>query len=142
MSLTGQILIVDDEPHVRLYLTLIVRTLGQFEVVGVSNGLEGLATYRAFTTPPSLIMLDVNMPGIDGIETLRLLRSAGAACPIVMLTSLATRQRVEEAITSGADHYIRKDTPREDILVQLKSVLDDAADIDPPALPPPSPPSA
>ena len=139
MSLNGQILIVDDEPHVRLYLTLIVRTLGQVEVQGASNGLEGLAAYRALTTQPALIMLDVNMPGIDGIETLRLLRSAGATCPIVMLTSLATRQRVEEAITSGADHYIRKDTPREDIIVQLKTVLDDSAEQDAPAIPPPLP---
>lgn len=142
MLLTGKILIVDDEPHVRLYLTLIVRALGQFEVLGASNGLEGLATYRTFTAQPSLIMLDVNMPGIDGIETLRMLRSAGATCPIVMLTSLATRQRVEEAITSGADHYIRKDTPREDILVQLKSVLDDSADFDPPLPPTPAAPAA
>ncbi len=132
MQLTGHILIVDDEAHVRLFLTLIVRSLGTIEVHGAPNGLEALAAYRALPCAPLLILLDVNMPGIDGIETLRLLRAAGATCPIVMLTSLATRQRVEEAIVAGADHYIRKDTPRDEIISQLKTVLEDAGETAPP----------
>jgi CheY-like chemotaxis protein len=146
MKLTGHILIVDDEAHVRLFLSLIVRSLGTVEIHGAPNGLEALAAYRALPCAPSLILLDVNMPGIDGIETLRLLRAAGATCPIVMMTSLATRQRVEEAIVAGADHYIRKDTPRDDIVIQLQNVLDDASDSLPaperlqaPRLPPTSP---
>jgi len=126
MHLTGNVLIVDDEPHVRLYISFILRTLGPVTVNEAGNGQEGVTLFHTLRPPPSLILLDVNMPGIDGIDTLRRLRAEGASCPIVMLTSLATRQRVEDAIAGGADHYIRKDTPKDEIIAQLKTLLDES----------------
>jgi CheY-like chemotaxis protein len=126
MPLTGNVIIVDDEPHVRLFLSLVVRGLGPVTINEAPNGRDAVALFRSLSPAPNLILLDVNMPGMDGIETLRQLRAEGARCPIVMLTSLATRQRVEEALASGADHYLRKDTPRTEIASELQSVLDDA----------------
>ncbi|AKC82480.1 hypothetical protein IMCC26134_06275 [Verrucomicrobia bacterium IMCC26134] len=125
MRLNGKVIIVDDEPHVRLFLSLIVRSMGTATILEAPTGKDAVNIFNALTKPPCLIMLDVNMPGMDGIETLRQLRHDGALCPIVMLTSLATRQRIEEAIAAGADHYIRKDTPKDEIVKQLQFVLDE-----------------
>lgn len=139
MTPTGNILIVDDESHVRRYLSLVARTLGPVQVHEASDGESALALYAALVPPPILVMLDVNMPGIDGIETLRRLRAAGYENAAVMLTSLANRQTIEDAIAAGADHYMRKDSTKEEILAGLQSVLaqtdsdTDEEDDDPPA---------
>jgi CheY-like chemotaxis protein len=125
MRLNGKVIIVDDEPHVRLFLSLIVRSMGTVTILEAPTGKDAVTMFNALKEPPCLMMLDVNMPGMDGIETLRQLRLDGALCPIVMLTSLATRQRIEDAIASGADHYIRKDTPKDEIRKQLQFVLDE-----------------
>ena len=60
-------------------------------------------------------MLDVNMPIMDGIATLRALKEINPDAVVVMLTSLANRQTIDEAIALGAANYIRKDAPPEDI---------------------------
>ena len=126
MKLTGHVLVVDDESHVRLYISLILRTLGPVIVHQAMCGTAALALHRSMSPKPSLVMLDINMPGIDGLETLRLLRHEGATCPIVMLTSLASRQAVEDAITAGGTGFIRKDTPRAEIAALLAEIMDGA----------------
>lgn len=130
MTHTGTLLLVDDEAHVRRFLSLVARGLGPVEVREASDGEAALAAYAALPSPPLLVLLDVNMPGIDGVETLRRLRTAGYEGPAVMLTSLANRQTVEDAISAGADHYLRKDTPKEEILAALQNVLANAASPD------------
>jgi CheY-like chemotaxis protein len=136
MTPNGNILIVDDEPHVRRYLSLVARSLGPVQVHEASDGESALALFPTLSPAPLLVLLDVNMPGIDGIETLRRLRSAGYENPAVMLTSLANRQTIEDAIAAGADHYLRKDTPKEEILAGLRAVLAQEAGDEP--SPPPS----
>jgi CheY-like chemotaxis protein len=121
--ISGNILIVDDEPHVRRYLSLVVRTLGAVQVHEAPDGEAALALFPSIAPPPILVLLDVNMPGIDGIETLRRLRAAGYDNPAAMLTSLANRQTIEDAISAGADNYIRKDTPKEEIVAALRDLL-------------------
>jgi len=128
MSSAGNILIVDDEPHVRRFLSLVVRSLGPFQVHEAADGEAALALYAALSPAPALVLLDVNMPGIDGIETLRRLRAAGYENPAAMLTSLANRQTIEDAISAGADHYLRKDTPKDEILAALRALLPAAPD--------------
>lgn len=124
MTHTGNILVVDDEAHVRRYLSLVARGLGAVQVHEAPDGESALAIYPTLSPAPILVLLDVNMPGIDGIETLRRLRAAGYENPAVMLTSLANRQTVEDAMDAGADHYLRKDTQKEEILAALRAVLD------------------
>ena len=143
MRPTGNILIVDDEAHVRRYLSLVARGLGPVQVHEAPDGEAALALFASLSPPPILIMLDVNMPGIDGIETLRRLRAAGYENPAVMLTSLANRQTIEDAIAAGADHYMRKDTTKEDILAGLQAVLaqfeaDNSGDAGEETTPPPA----
>lgn len=121
MSLTGTILLVDDEAHIRKYVGLLLRQLGRITIIEAANGEEAIAAYQR--EKPLLVLLDVNMPHMDGIETLRRLKAIDAACRVVMLTSLANRQTVEEALSLGAVHYIRKDTSKEEMAKTLTEAL-------------------
>lgn len=129
MSPPLNILIVDDEPHVRRFLSLVVRSVApSAQVLEAGEGEAALALFPTIQPPPALVLLDVNMPGIDGIETLRRLREAGHEGPAIILTSLANRQTVEEAIGAGADHYVRKDTPKEEIAALIRPLLEPSED--------------
>jgi two-component system chemotaxis response regulator CheY len=75
-------------------------------------------------------MLDVNMPVMDGIETLRALKALNPDCVVVMLTSLANRQTIDDAAALGAANYIRKDAPPEDIGRALSDTIDSCFEFD------------
>lgn len=121
MSFNGKILLVDDEAHVRKYIGLIVRQLGSPTVIEASNGREAVELYE--TARPDLVLLDVNMPLQDGIQTLKQLNQIDPECVVVMMTSLASRQIIEEAAELGAANYIRKDTPKDEILALLQQTI-------------------
>ncbi len=114
MNIPEPVLIVDDEPHIRRFLALMLRQLGATQIVEAANGDEALAIFPGLQ--PGLILLDINMPGRTGIETLAEIRRQGSETVAVMLTSLTSRQIVEETLAVGADCFIRKDTPRQEIL--------------------------
>jgi CheY-like chemotaxis protein len=121
MTFRGKILLVDDEPHVRKFVGLIVRGLGAPTLLEAANGREAIDLYRR--EAPDLVLLDVNMPHLDGLATLRELRELDPEAVVVMLTSLANRQTVEECAELGATDYLRKDTPRAEITEKLASIL-------------------
>jgi len=117
----GKILIVDDEVHVRKFVSLIARSLGEPAIIEAADGREALAKYA--TEAPDLVLLDVNMPVLDGVHTLAELLKRDAKAKIIMLTSLANRQTIEKCLNAGAAGYIRKDTPRESILNELTAIV-------------------
>jgi len=123
MPFDGKILIVDDEPHVRKFIGLVARGLGSPVLVEAADGEEGLAKYAAET--PDLVLLDVNMPVLDGLEALKLLRQRDPNAVVVMLTSLANRHTIEECVKLGAVGYIRKDTAKNTILAELSTIVRD-----------------
>lgn len=121
MSFTGTILLVDDEPHIRKFVSLILRQIGATNLTEAANGEEALAIYHRDT--PDLVLLDISMPRLDGLETLRRLKQTDPDCVVVMLTSLVNRQSVDEALALGAANYIRKDTPKEEIARALEETI-------------------
>jgi CheY-like chemotaxis protein len=122
MAFNGKILLVDDEPHIRKFVGLLLKQLGSPTIVEAANGQEALALYQQ--EQPDLVMLDVNMPGLDGIATLRKLRELDPEVVVIMLTSLASRQVVEGAANLGACLYIRKDTPKDEMLKMLRETIE------------------
>jgi two-component system, chemotaxis family, chemotaxis protein CheY len=134
MNFSGSILLVDDESHIRKFISLLLRHLGIAKIFEARNGKEALEVYKRES--PDLVMLDVNMPVMDGIETLRALKQLNPDAVIVMLTSLANRQTIDEAVALGAANYIRKDAPPEDIGRALAETIDacfESEDEEPPA---------
>ena len=124
MKLEGKVLVVDDEAHIRKFVTLMVHSLGEPIVLEAANGNAALEVYER--EKPCLVLLDVNMPRVDGIQTLRNLKRSDPACTVVMLTSLVNRQTVEECLRLGAVGYLRKDNPPADMLAQLQKIISDS----------------
>ena len=122
MNFEGSILLVDDEAHIRKFMSLLLRHLGITRIFEAPNGASALEVYKA--ERPDLVMLDVNMPQMDGIETLKALKELDPDCVVVMLTSLANRQTIDQAVALGAANYIRKDAPPEDIGRALADTID------------------
>jgi CheY-like chemotaxis protein len=102
-----QVLIADDEPHV-LELVRITLEDERVQVTEAQDGETALALAHALR--PDVILLDVEMPGLDGLEVCRRLRMdpAFTDTAIVMLTAAAQRQDVERGLAAGADEYLTK----------------------------------
>lgn len=122
MNFSGTILLVDDEAHIRKFVSLILKQLGATNLREASNGQEALAAYQAEN--PDLVLLDISMPLMDGLETLRRLKEIDPDCVVVMLTSMVNRQSIDEALALGATNYIRKDTPKEEIGRALEETIE------------------
>ena len=135
MNFTGTILLVDDEPHIRKFIGLVLRQVGAPRIIEAGDGEEALAVYQR--EHPDLVLLDINMPGLTGVETLQQLKAADPDCLVVMLTSLASRQIVEETLALGAVGYIRKDTPKYEIIRTLSEIIANCLDAGEPAEPAP-----
>lgn len=121
MSFNGKVLLVDDEPHIRKYVSVLLRTLGSPIIFEATNGREAVELFER--ERPDLTLLDVNMPVQDGLETLPLLLALDPDAVIVMLTSLTTRQIVEEAAQHGATSYLRKDLPRDELAAAIREII-------------------
>lgn len=127
MNFTGMILLVDDEAHIRKFVSLILKQLGNPIIVEASNGEEAVEVYRR--EGPDLVLMDVSMPRMDGIETLKALKAIDPNCAVIMLTSIVNRETIEQALEAGALNYIRKDVPKEDIAKSLAETIDATFDL-------------
>ncbi len=116
-------LIVDDEPHLRMYLKLILKQIGFNTFFEAKNGQEAVDLYQLHK--PDLVLLDVNMPVKEGMEALEEIMEFDAAAVVVMASSVASRQAVERSVELGASYYLRKDTPKNEIVDQLNALIDD-----------------
>jgi CheY-like chemotaxis protein len=121
MPFAGKILLVDDEPHIRKFIGLLARGLGSPVIIEAANSEEALAKFAEES--PDLVLLDVNLPGIGGLQILSAILAQDPNAMVVMLTSLANRQTVEESLRLGAVGYIRKDTPKEAIFAELAEII-------------------
>ncbi|WP_194755775.1 two-component system response regulator NarL [Aliidiomarina indica] len=122
MSEQYSVLLVDDHPLLIKGLKQLLEFEENITVVGeVNNGKEAVA--RAADLDPDLIVLDLNMQGMDGIETLKSMRDAGVTSRIVMLTVSDADEDVVDAISAGADGYLLKDMDPEQLVEQLKKSL-------------------
>lgn len=101
----ARILVVDDDPKVREILKDFLEIKG-YAVTTVSSGAEALTVLEE--TQPHLILLDIMMPGMDGLETLRRIREMDQAVGIVMITSVDEGEIAKEAVRRGAYDYITK----------------------------------
>lgn len=99
-----RILVADDEPRIRDLLRIVLENHG-FEIAEAEDGEAALNSFAS--SPPDLVILDVMMPGMDGFECCRRLRSI-SGCPILMLTAKGEDYDQVEGLESGADDYMVK----------------------------------
>lgn len=108
------LLIVDDHPVVRDGLRGMFAGDERFRVLGeAADGREALAVAAA--VQPDVVLMDLRMPGMDGVTAIRALREQGSAARVLVLTTYDTDSDVLPAIRAGATGYLLKDTPREEL---------------------------
>jgi two-component system KDP operon response regulator KdpE len=115
-----RILVVDDEPAIRRALRPPLVELG-FQVAEASRGEEALQLLR--TGNVDAVLLDVNMPGIGGIETLRRIRTFAPRLPILMLTVRDQEEDKVEALESGADDYVTKPFSTRELIARIRAAV-------------------
>ena len=115
-----RILSVDDSKTIRQKIKNLAEVIGM-EVLEAENGREGLDVLEAFKGDVGLILLDVEMPVMDGYEFLRTVKrdSRYKDIPVIMLTSVSQKEKVIEAVRSGAKQYITKPFSGEDVLAKI-----------------------
>jgi two-component system nitrate/nitrite response regulator NarL len=116
-----RVLLIDDHSLVRTGIGELLQSRGVQVVASVASGEEGVR--RARELPSDIIMLDVRMPGMTGIETLKKLRASGIATPVVMLTMSREDADLGAALRAGAQGYLLKDIEPEELVPALEAVL-------------------
>ncbi len=117
---TPHVLIIEDDQGVREALEVVL-DVQSYRVTGVDRGEDGLVVLADGGV--DLVVLDLNLPGIDGIETCRQLRSAGFAGPVLMLTARhEVRDRVS-GLDAGADDYLPKPFALAELLARIRALL-------------------
>ena len=117
--IAATILVVDDEPQIRRVLRAALTSQG-YVIIDAKTGEEGLESVRK--NKPDLVLLDVNMPGLGGIEACREIRRSSDA-PIIMLTVRNAERDKVLALDAGADDYVVKPFGIEELLARIRSAL-------------------
>ena len=115
-------LIADDEAHMRTFLKLMLMKLGIGNIYQMHNGMDAVEAFSEYR--PNLVLLDINMAKMNGLEALKEIRKIDPDVIIVMLTAVSTRDAVEDSNRSGATFYILKTQDPEEILSLLKRVIE------------------
>lgn len=105
MGAGTKVLVIDDQPGIRRLLAEVLQEEG-YDVAIAANGQEALQKVKDIT--PRLILMDMKMPGMDGLETFRELKKIGKAERVVMMTAYGELELVKEAMSMGAHKYITK----------------------------------
>ena len=122
MSEGNRILVIDDHPLFRKGVGQLIAMAPHLNLVGeASSGEQGVKAARELE--PDMILLDLHMAGMSGIDTLRAIRDAGLDCRIVMLTVSDNAEDLVAAIRGGADGYLLKDMEPEDLLASIDEAL-------------------
>ena len=116
-----RVVIADDQALVRAGFRMILEEVGGFQVAGeAANGEEAIAAVRRHR--PDLVLMDVRMPTLDGIEATRRIIAGGATCRVVILTTFDLDEHVYAALRAGASGFLLKDVSPEQLVASLRIV--------------------
>src|SRR5438270_12993312 len=118
-----RILLADDHPIVREGLRAVLETQADFEVIAeAARGDEALRL--ALALQPDILLLDLEMPILDGVETIRRLRQQQPAARIIVFTAFDNDERIIHAVQAGANGYLLKGAPREEIFKAIRITME------------------
>jgi len=114
------IMIVDDEGGVRELLRDTLRIAG-YETLEADNGMSALTALRS--SKPDLLIIDINMPLMDGFDLVERIRSTENLVPVLMLTARGEKQDIARGLTIGADDYVTKPFGLEELVLRVKAII-------------------
>ena len=120
MTRSARILVVDDEVSARTALADLLRDEG-FDVEMAADAFKALGKYEAFA--PHVVITDLQMPGMDGIELMKKIRAGDDPVPVIVMTAFGDVSSAVEAMHAGAADYLTKPLNFEELLVVLKRVI-------------------
>lgn len=117
-----KILAIDDEPYILELIPMLARVVGFPDVTTADSGMQALEIIEASDVPFDCLILDINMPGMDGIELCRCIRQIETyrRTPIIMLTAMSERDFVDEAFRAGATDYVTKPFDIKELAARLR----------------------
>jgi DNA-binding NarL/FixJ family response regulator len=125
-----RVLLVDDDPLVRAGLQMILSSAEEIEVVGeAADGAEAVATVEAHR--PDVVLMDIRMPGVDGIAATTALRRLAQPPHVIVLTTFQADEHVLSALRAGADGFLLKDTEPSEIVRAVRLVAAGGAMLSP-----------
>ncbi len=129
---TIRVVLVDDHAVIRAGLAQLIATAEDIEVVGqAGDGAEAVEQARALT--PDVVLMDLQMPGVDGVSATREIVSAGLGVDVLVLTSYSDNERILDALDAGAVGYLLKDADPDDVLSGVRAVARGESPIHPKA---------
>jgi DNA-binding NarL/FixJ family response regulator len=127
-----RVLLAEDHQLVRAGLERLLATTDDIEVVGgAADGAEAVAL--AAEAAPDVVLMDISMPNVDGIEATRAILAANDAIHVVVLTSLVDRERILAALDAGAVGYLLKDSEPEQLIAGIRAAARGESPLDPKA---------
>jgi two-component system OmpR family response regulator len=120
MSERPKVLVIDDEPGVRELISEAL-SLSEITAVQAADGLEALSFLRRERF--DLLILDINMPKLDGLALLEKLRSEGMSVPVLMLSARADKADINQGLRTGADDYLTKPFSIEELVLRVKAIM-------------------
>jgi DNA-binding NarL/FixJ family response regulator len=118
-------LIVDDEAHVRVLIKMLLKQLGIETVWEAPDGASALE--QAAAHKPNVILLDINLPQVGGLEVLAKLKAAHPTIPVIIVSSQSTMKTVIQTRELGAEAYVLKHAPKSEVLQMLSDAFDNIA---------------
>jgi two-component system chemotaxis response regulator CheY len=118
-------LIIDDEAHVRVFIKLLLKQLGIETIWEAGDGSAALE--QAALHKPDVILLDINLPQVGGLEVLAKLKAAHPSIPVIIVSSQSTMKTVIQTRELGAEAYVLKHAPKTEVLQMLSDAFDNIA---------------
>ena len=120
MSQLPKVLVIDDEPGVRELISEAL-SISEITAVQAADGLEALSLLRRDRF--DLLILDINMPKLDGLALLEKLRTEGMSVPVLMLSARADKTDINQGLRIGADDYLTKPFSIEELVLRVKAIM-------------------
>jgi two-component system chemotaxis response regulator CheY len=114
-------LIVDDSAFARFHLKRLMDSFDNFIASEAANGSEAISEYKRLR--PDIVLMDIVMPGIEGVETVRRICEADPTARVIMISSVSYREKVDEALAAGAKWFIPKPVTTDQLKRAIEGVL-------------------
>jgi len=114
-------LIVDDSAFARFHLKRLIDSFENVLASEAANGNEAITEYRRLK--PDFVLMDIIMPGLEGVETVRRICESDPTARVIMISSISHREKVEEALAAGAKYFIPKPVTTDDLRRAIDEVL-------------------